>query len=160
MKAASIREIKHELGNMSQEELMELCLKMTKFKKENKELATYLLFEADDEAGYVQSIKDDMDELFGDLNLASSYYAKKGVRKIQRVVKKCIRYSKNKETEVELLIYFCEHLNRINTLLGKSIMLRNITLRQIEAIRKTINHLHEDLQYDYKMELDAIAAKV
>lgn len=160
MKAASIREIKHELGHMSQEELMELCLKMAKFKKENKELATYLLFEAGDEAGYIQSIKNDIDELFGDLNLASPYYAKKGVRKIQRVVKKCIRYSKNKETEVELLIYFCEHLNRINILLGKNIMLRNITLRQIEAIRKTVNNLHEDLQYDYKIELDTIAANV
>ncbi|WP_299453428.1 hypothetical protein [uncultured Microscilla sp.] len=160
MKAASIREIKHELNNMPQGELIELCLKMSKFKKENKELLTYLLFEANNEANYIESIKEEMDVQFANINLKSVYFAKKSIRKIQRMVKKFIKYSKHKETEVELLIYFCIHLNKVNTLLGKSLALRNINLRQIATIRKTITHLHEDLQYDYKIELDEVAAKV
>ncbi|EAY24113.1 hypothetical protein [Microscilla marina] len=160
MKAASIREIKHELNNMPQGELIELCLKMSKFKKENKELLTYLLFEANNEANYIESIKEEMDVQFANINLKSAYFAKKSIRKIQRMVKKFIKYSKHKETEVELLIYFCIHLNKVNTLLGKSLALRNINLRQIATIRKTITYLHEDLQYDYKIELDEIAAKV
>ena len=43
MKAASLRDIKSELQFKSKDELMELCLLMTKFKKDNKELLTYLL---------------------------------------------------------------------------------------------------------------------
>ena len=49
MKTASLKEIKTELENVSPALLLELCLKVTKFKKENKELLTYLLFEEHDE---------------------------------------------------------------------------------------------------------------
>lgn len=160
MKTASLKEIKYELSNLSQSELMELCLKMSKYKKENKELLTYLLFEAADEEAYIESIKREMDDQFATVNMQSAYYAKKTIRKIQRMVKKFIRYSKNKETEVELLIYFCTKLNDVNARLGKSMILRNINMRQIEAIRKTIPRLHEDLQYDYSIELDEVAANL
>ncbi len=56
MKAATVKEIKDELLELPQKELVELCLKLSKFKKENKELLTYQLFEAQDEQGYIRSI--------------------------------------------------------------------------------------------------------
>lgn len=37
MKAASLKEIKTELDQRSTQELLELCLRLSKFKKENKE---------------------------------------------------------------------------------------------------------------------------
>ena len=43
MKAAGVKAIKEELKNRDREELSELCLSLSKFKKENKELLTYLL---------------------------------------------------------------------------------------------------------------------
>lgn len=156
MKTASLKEIKYELSTLSQKELMELCLRMSKYKKENKELLTYLLFEADDEAAYVESVKRMMDEQFAEVNLNSFYFATKNVRKILRLVKKYIRYSKNKESEVELMIYFCASLNQLKQPLGRSIVLQNIVRRQVVSIRKAILRLHEDLQYDYNLELDQI----
>ena len=63
MKAATIHEIKQELSTVKPGELVELCLRLGKFKKENKELLTYLLFEAHDEQGYIQGVKKEMDEL-------------------------------------------------------------------------------------------------
>ena len=48
MKASSINEIKKELEQRSNTELLSFCLRLAKFKKENKELLTFLLFEADD----------------------------------------------------------------------------------------------------------------
>ena len=48
MKAASISEIKTELKGLPPAQLTELCLRLARFKKENKELLTYLLFEAND----------------------------------------------------------------------------------------------------------------
>lgn len=49
MKTATIAELKSELGNVPAPQLAELCIRLAKFKKENKELLTYLLFEAYDE---------------------------------------------------------------------------------------------------------------
>ena len=38
MKTASVKEIRTELKQRSNDELLELCLQLSKFKKENKEL--------------------------------------------------------------------------------------------------------------------------
>ena len=126
---------------------------LAKFKKENKELLTYLLYEADDESGYINGVKEEVDFLFTEINTKSYFYIKKSVRKILRLVKKYIRYSKEKETEVELLIYFCKVLKDMSPSIAYNVVLNNIFLRQIELIRKAMSKMHEDLQYDYEIEL-------
>ena len=156
MKTASVKEIKDELKEKSSKELMELCLKLSKFKKDNKELLTYLLFESGNEEAYREAVKADIDELFGQVNASASYYVKKGAQKILRLVKKQIRYSKNKETEIELLIHYCEHLQGYPSAMSRNSVLRNIYSRQLVVIKKAIGTLHEDLQYDYESKLEAI----
>ncbi len=64
MKAASISQIKQELKNRSSNELMEICLRLGRYKKDNKELITYLLFEVQDEQTYISSIKEEMTQQF------------------------------------------------------------------------------------------------
>ena len=156
MKAATVRELKKELSHRSQEELMELCLRLSKFKKENKELLTYLLYEASNEDAYIKSVKIEMDQQFEDININSYFYIKKSIRKILRNVKKYIRYSKQKETEVELLLYFCYRLKNMSPPIKLNTTLENIFNRQILLIRKCVATLHEDLQYDYELELHEI----
>lgn len=156
MKAASIKELKIELGLRPAEELLEICLRLSKFKKENKELLTYLLYEASNEATYIASVKREVEHEFTLINTSSYYYIKKSVRKILRNVKKYIRYSKQKETEVELLLYFCYELKNMTPSIDNNIALQNIFKRQIDAVRKAMTSLHEDLQYDYQMELNQI----
>ena len=68
MKAVTIKQLKDELTHKSASELKELCLHLSRFKKENKELLTYLLFESHDEDAYIQSIKDQMDVHFLEIN--------------------------------------------------------------------------------------------
>ena len=60
MKTATVKEIKTELTHRSTQELIELCLRLSRFKKENKELLTYLLFESTHEEGYIESIKNEV----------------------------------------------------------------------------------------------------
>lgn len=153
MKTATVRELKQELSNQSQSELLELCLHLSKFKKENKELLTYLLYEADHEDGFIEGVKNEVEEQFKLINTKSYYYIKKSVRKILRTIKKYIRYSKKKETEVELLLHFCTELKKMSPSIQNNVSLLNIFNRQIELIKKIIASLHEDLQYDYEMEL-------
>jgi hypothetical protein len=48
MKSATSAEIKSELKKSSPTRLVELCLRLARYKKENKEMLTFLLIEADD----------------------------------------------------------------------------------------------------------------
>ena len=153
MKAATVSELKKELSTRSPKELLELCLRLSKFKKENKELLTYLLYEAPNENGYIQSVKNEIDNQFEEINTQSYYFIKKSVRKILRNIKKYIRYSKKKETEADLLIYFCVKLKEMSPSMNRSTILKNIYDRQITMVKKAVATLHEDLQYDYEMEL-------
>lgn len=156
MKAESVVTIKKELQHRSHDELLKLCLRLSRFKKENKELLTYLLFESHDEEQYIQAIKSELNPLFENMNTDSYFYMKKTIRKILRLIKKYARYSQKKETEVELLLYFCESLNEISPSIFRNKTLTNMYNRQILSIKKTISLLHEDLQYDYNQQLDNI----
>ncbi|WP_375578879.1 hypothetical protein ABWH96_17940 [Marivirga tractuosa] len=159
MKAATLAEIKKELKHKSEEELLFYCLSLSRFKKENKELLTYLLFEASDEESYIQSVKAEIDLQFSDINNQNYYWMKKTTRKVLRLTRKYIRYSKKKTTEVELLIYFCQKMLSLSPSIKENTVLNNLYERLIVSIRKTISKMEEDLQYDYTLQLDEILVK-
>ena len=156
MKAASLSEIKKELETLPPKQVFEFCMRLAKHKKENKELLTYLLYEAHDESAYIKSIKEDADVLFTDVNKNHIYLAKKTLRKILRVLNKYSRYSGSKQTETELLIYFCRKLKETGLVIEKSQILTNMYNRQIIKIKLAISKMHEDLQYDYLKELEEL----
>lgn len=135
---------------------MQLTLRLSKFKKENKELLTYLLFEADDEQQYITEIKEEIDEEFKNINTSRAYFVKKSIRKILKRLKTYIRYSDNKETEVELLIYFCEKLKAYKPSIFRNKVLSNTYYRQLDMAQKGIAKLHEDLQYDYTLRIESL----
>lgn len=150
MKAVTVKELKEELTERSPKELRELCLRLSKFKKENKELLTYLLFESSDEAAYIEGVKREVDEQFKLINKKSQYLIKKSLRKILRNVRKHNRYSFKKETEVELLIYFCLKLKKFTPSIHRNTGLQNLYIGQVVNIRKKLTALHEDLQSDFE----------
>jgi hypothetical protein len=154
MKAVTLKKLKDELAHKSSDELLDLCIKLSKFKKENKELLTYLLFESHDEERYIESVKEQVDRLFEGINTKSFFYIRKTVRKILTLTKKYIRYSKKKETEAELLLHFCRKLKAFRPSINRSPRLQNVYESQVKMIEKAIATLHEDLQYDYKLELE------
>ncbi|MFB9052611.1 hypothetical protein ACFFVB_05915 [Formosa undariae] len=156
MKAATVRQLKVELKDQTQDELIELCLRLSKFKKENKELLTYLLFESHNEAEYINQIKTEISEQFSTINTKSYFYITKSVRKILRQLKIYVRYSGKKETEVELLLFFCTELKAFRPSINRNTTLTNLYDRQIASIKKSISTLHEDLQYDYELELEQL----
>lgn len=156
MKAVTVKEINQELLNRTPKELRDLCLRLSRFKKENKELLTYLLFESSDEVLFVESVKEEIDRQFKEVNRKSYYFIKKGLRRILTNTRKYIRYSQNKKTEIDLLIYYCTGLQKFTPSIYKNIVLRNLYARQVSGIREKLKSLHEDLQYDYEPELDAL----
>ncbi len=149
MKTASISELKQELTNVNPRQLGELCLRLAKFKKENKELLTFLLFEANDLQAYIDSVKKEMDEHFESINSSHLYFAKKTLRKILRIASKHIRYTGAAQAEAELLIHFCSKLKESGIAFENSPVLINLYQNQIKKIKMVIDGMHEDLQYDY-----------
>lgn len=156
MKAASISELKSELLNTPTDELVELCLRLSKFKKENKELLTYLLFESFDETAYVENIKAEMRSQFEEINTSSLYFVKKSLRKILRLLNKYIRYTGSAETEVSLLLYFCSTLKTSGIPFETNLVIKNMYQNQLKKIAKSVATMHEDLQFEYKKELAAL----
>jgi len=148
MRTATIHELKQELFTIPP--------RLAKFKKENKELLTYLLFEAQDEQGYIASVKQEMDELYKEVNSSNVYFAKKTIRKILRIANKHIRYMGSPQAEVELLIHFCTQLKATGLPLHKSPVLTNLFQNQVKKINKVLDSLHEDLQYDYRKEVNRL----
>lgn len=153
MKSSSIAEIKKELQFCSKDEIKGLVHRLARFKKENKELLTYLLFEANDENGHIEKVKEYMDLQFAEINTSSYYFIKKSVRKILSEVKKQIRFSQNKESEISLLLYFCSKLKAMNPSYSQNLVLSNTYNNQLRMIRTKLSKLHEDLQFDYQQEL-------
>jgi hypothetical protein len=156
MQAAGLAEIKRELKSKDQEELIQLCLRLGRFKKDNKELLTYLLYEMKDEDGYVSSIKAYIDDAMAEINTHSLYFATKSLRKVLRYATKMIRYSGNKQTEVEVLLHFCQSINTSASELKRSVVVTRLYDRQVAKIQQALKKLHEDLQADYRYELERL----
>jgi hypothetical protein len=156
MTPASIPDIKSALKNYDAKELGELVLRLARYKKDNKELLSYLIFHSDDLATYLKEVKEEMDEGFAEMNKSSVYLAKKTIRKVLRITNKHSRYTGSKEAEIELLLHFCVSLKGSKLPLNKSTVLLNLYSSQVKKIRAAIDALHEDLQYEYLRELERL----
>ena len=136
--------------------MLEACLRLARFKRDNKELLTYLLFASEDEKAYMASLCAEIDEQFETMNKSSLYYAKKGIRKTIRWMEKFIRYSGNAETELEVRIHFCKSLQASKIPIKKSKVTWNMLLSQQKKIGKALAKFHPDIQYEYRIEIDRI----
>lgn len=156
MQAATIHQLKKELNSIDPSELTAHLIRLAKHKKENKELLSYLLFEAHDEEGYIESAKGEIEDQFEEINHRNLYWAKKTVRKILRGMNKYIRFSGLKTTEITLLIFFCTKLKEAKLVRHGSVQLDHIYESQVRKIKKAMDKLDEDLQYDYHHEISAL----
>jgi hypothetical protein len=148
---SSLSDIKKELQHKSKPELLEHCIRLAKFKKENKELLAFLLFEPD-EATFIENIKKNTDNLFEEINFSNVHFIKKSVRKILRMINKNIRFALSKQVEAELLLHFCNCFVTFSIPTRKSRQLLNIYEGQVKKFNQALSTLHEDMQYDLKRQ--------
>jgi hypothetical protein len=156
MKAASLNELKKELVHLDINAVRELCMRLAKYKKENKELLTYLLFDAHDEQAYIETVKTEIEAQFTELPESNLYLIKKSIRKILRIANKQIKYSGVKRTEVELRIFFCSQIKMKRIRMDAGTVLYNLYQQQRKKIDQALAALPEDLQFDYQHELEVL----
>lgn len=157
MKTASISELQKELITLEPKKVLELCVRLVKHKKENKELLSYLLFDANDEKLFITNLKEEIDLLFSDINNSNVYFVKKSLRKILRITNKYIKYSGSPQTDIELRIYFCSKVKSAHLPLHKSTVLSNLYDREVLKIKTTLSKLHEDIQFDFRDEVENLS---
>jgi hypothetical protein len=157
LKTQSLNDLKKELLFLPPAELVKIILRLSKYKKENKELLAYLLFDSNYEPEYINRVKEEIGTMFTEINRGTLYFAKKSIRKILRITNKYIRYSGEKRTEVELRIFYCSLLRKSGIPIESSTALRKIFDGQLEKIGKALSTLHEDLQHDYGEEIQLIS---
>ena len=73
------------------------------------------------------------------------------------MTRKYIRYSSEKETEVEVLLHFCRRLKEFRPDIRQNRRQLSLYQKLLEQVGKKISLLHEDLQYDYRRELERIS---
>lgn len=149
MKQFSLNDIKQELSHKNSKELIELVLKLAKYKKENKEFAAFLLFQSDDFDSYIEELKFQLSDQFNELLFDNNYKATKQVRKIIRIANKYIKFSGSEFVQVEILMHLHDLLKPIarkkQSYAPYTTILENLKVKIVKSISK----LHEDLQYDY-----------
>ena len=156
MNSASLSEIKKELQRLDADALHSICLRLAKYKKENKELLSYLLSDSHDEAGYIRSVKEEIDIMLLELDGRNLYIVKKMLRKILRMANRQIKYSGIAQTELELRIYFCEKIKEASIPLTPGTVLFNLYQQQLKKITSVLAKLPEDYQVDYMEAIEAL----
>ena len=150
-----LKEIKAEVKHMSSTQLADLCLRMVKYKKENKELLAYLLFDAHDQQAFIDNVKAESGLMYSQLS-SQSYQMAKNIRKILRFNNKQIKFMTSKPGEVELLLQFCQNYLDYADRRASYKPLRQILLVQLKKIRTAVGKLQEDLQFDYRQEYNEL----
>lgn len=149
MKSESISNLKKEVQSLPSELIVQYCIRMAKYKTENKELLNYLIFQAYDQQTFIADVKEEINQQFKNLNKSNLYLAKKTIRKALKTTRKYIKFSGIKQTELELLIHFCKKLKSTGLSLRQGKVLGNLYSHQIERIDAVLSTLHEDLQLDF-----------
>jgi hypothetical protein len=157
MKSESLSNLKKEILSLPPELVVQYCIRMAKYKSENKELLSYLIYQAYDQQTFIQQVKGEIDHQFKNLNKSNLYFAKKTIRKALKTTYKFIKFSGIKQTELDLLIHFCKKLKASGLPLQHGKVLGNIYQRQFERINAVLSTLHEDLQLDYASEIKIIS---
>jgi hypothetical protein len=156
MNTPKLVDIKKALKHCSREELIELNIRLAKHKVENKELLHYLLFDEQNETQFVEQIKNFINDEFAEINTKNYYWMRKSIRKVLKDIKKYIRFSKNKDTEIELLLHFLAQMLQLQPDVMKDKRLRNLYERNLLMVDKKISGVHEDLQYDYQLQREKL----
>ncbi|HWD88377.1 MAG TPA: hypothetical protein VG367_09640 [Mucilaginibacter sp.] len=155
LKLYGLADIKKELQFHDKGYLVDLCLRLGRYKKENKELLAYLLFDADNERGFIENVIAESGFMFSQLP-SNNYQMAKSMRKILRLLSKYIKFMGSKEAEIEFLLSFCRNYIEYADKRGSYKPMRLIFTRQLDKIGKAIAKLHEDLQFDYAQDYNAL----
>lgn len=156
MHSATIDTIKTELKQLPPKEVLDLLLRLARFKKENKELITYILFESANEHEYVEQVKKEISEEMAEIDGLPGYQYKKQFRKIQRKINKPIKYIGNKSATAELYLHMARMISEKKKTNYLAPFLEKTLQQYISKIEKLLPGIEDDLAADLRKQLKQV----
>ncbi len=156
MQIPSLAQLKKELSYLSEKELTELILDLSKFSRDNKSYLFFKLNEKEHPGLFVEMAQEDLLLEFQNARSDHYYYAKKSAQKIRRKMNKLLKLTKEKTNQIEILLFFCEQLREHGFLEHRHSVLDNLYQMQLKKAIKLIDGLHEDLQFDYESRIESL----
>jgi hypothetical protein len=153
-----LSDLKKELLELNKPELIQLCLRVAKLKRENKELLAYLIFDADDPLFYAQKLKPEIKEVF-EQPFQHAYYLTKSIRKVMRLITKYYRFTSNKQGETDLLIYLVEEFHQSWRHEYRYQALGKVIFRCLEKAQTNLKKIDEDFRADFEQPLAELLQK-
>lgn len=153
-----LSDLKKELLELSKPELIQLCLRVAKLKRENKELLAYLIYDVDDPLFYAQKLKPEIKEVFNQ-PFQHAYYLTKSIRKAMRLITKYYRFTSNKQGETELLIYLVEEFHQSWRYEYRYQALGKIIFRCLEKAQSNLKKIEEDFKADFEQPISELLQK-
>ncbi|MFN5317929.1 MAG: hypothetical protein ACK5CY_03715 [Bacteroidia bacterium] len=155
----SLAALKKELNSLDRIDLVNICARLARYKKENKELLAFLLLDADDPIHYAEKIKPLLDEPF-EAPYHSAWAFAKRLRKALRQIAKYQRFTGSARGEAELLMYLLKKFEgdwrRGITQAG----IQKIILRCFEKIESLLDKMDEDYRSDFEEPLAALKSAI
>lgn len=156
MEIPTLANLKKELSYLSESEIKELLIELIKFSRDNKAYLFFKLYEKDQPGLFIELVKEDLLIEFEKVRVDHSYYAKKGIQSIRRKMNKLLKLSKNKEDQVEVLLFFSEEIKERGFLKYGNPVIKNLYEIQKGKVEKLIEKLHEDFQYDFRNRMEEL----
>jgi hypothetical protein len=153
-----LSDLKKELADLSKPELIKLCLRVAKLKRENKELLSYLIFDSEDPLFYAQKLKPEIKEVF-EQPFQHAYYLTKSIRKVMRIITKYYRFTSNKQGETELLIYLVEEFYQSWRYEYRYQALGKVIFRCLEKAQSNLKKIDEDFRADFEDPINELVKK-
>lgn len=153
MEKFSLSEIRKELSFAGAEELRIICLRMARFKKDNKDHLAFLLFQKE-EPEFIQSVKEEVTEALADIQRMHVYQARKVLQKTLSMLIKYKKFCLSRVFEIEVMLHF------IKTMQSKQISeytpsyIGQFYKKQQLKLVKILESLDEELFMDYKQEVE------
>lgn len=157
MQIPSLAEIKKELSYLTEQELRDYLIDLTKFSRDNKAYLFFKLYGRDHPQLYVQMVQEELTLEFQNSRGNHSYYAKKAAQKIRRKMNKLLKLSKDKADQLEVILYFCEQMKEYGFLKHANPVIDNLYRTQLSKAEKILTGLHEDLQFDYQGRIEELS---
>jgi len=159
-KTPSIAVLKKELSYRSEQEIIDFCVTLIKFNRENKELLNYLLIDEVEKEVFLNEIKITISANFLDINFRSYHILRKSVRKILKLTKKYIKLINEPIKELTLLIHFNQELITCLPKLKNYPSIENYFISNIKKMESIVAKLHPDLHYDYINDINELKIKL
>ena len=153
-----LSDLKKELSELSKPDLIKLCLRVAKLKRENKELLAYLIFDSEDPLFYAQKLKPEIKEVF-EQPFQHAYYLTKSIRKAMRLITKYYRFTSNKQGETELLIYLVEEFYQSWRNEYRYQALGKVIFRCLEKAQSNLKKIDEDFRADFEDPINELTKK-